>query len=361
MAGRRARVASLMTGVLRALLLVFAVVLPFVWNLPAVSAAAPATDPTAAESWIWPSAPEQPRIAWIRNLSNAEDLGIRRSFFGRIVDLVLGAADTRMVRPMAVVASHGVVYVADPGVKAVHRYDSQAGEHVLVRGPDGAPLPSPVGLARSVRGDVYVTDSALGAVLRIRPGAKVAERMALDVKLDQPTGIAFDNERQRLYVTDTAKHVVHVLSTEGRLLQSIGGRGAGEGEFNYPTYLWIDGAGRLLVTDSLNFRVQSFDADGRFRNAFGRTGDGAGDALRQKGIAMDRFGHLYVADAGANALQVYSDDGKLLLSLGGLGQDPGEFWLPAGVFIDTEDGNTIYVADSHNRRVQILRYVGGAT
>ena len=346
-----------MKGTLRALLLVVAVVLPFIWNMPAVSAAGPA----AGESWVWPAAPEQPRIAWVRDLSSAEDLGIRRGLFGRIVDLIFGAEDTRLVRPMAVLAIDGTVYVADPGVKAVHRYDPRGGEHVLVRGPVGASLPSPVGLARSAQGDVYVTDSALGAVLRIRPGAKNAERLTVDVKLDQPTGIAFDNERQRLYVTDTAQHRVHVLTAEGHLLQSIGGRGVGEGEFNYPTYLWRDGAGRLLVTDSLNFRVQIFDADGRFQSAFGRTGDGMGDALRQKGIAMDRFGHLYVADAGANALQVYSDDGRLLLSLGGLGREPGEFWLPAGIFIDTEDGNTIYVADSQNRRVQILRYVGGAT
>jgi DNA-binding beta-propeller fold protein YncE len=45
--------------------------------------------------------------------------------------------------------------------------------------------------------------------------------------------------------------------------------------------------------------------------------------------------------------------------VGGLGQDRGEFWLPAGIYISADD--TIYVADAYNRRVQVFRYVGGAT
>ena len=51
--------------------------------------------------------------------------------------------------------------------------------------------------------------------------------------------------------------------------------------------------------------------------------------------------------------------GRLLLPLGARGHEPGEFWLPVGLYIDREDGDTIYIADSFNRRVQVLRYVGG--
>jgi hypothetical protein len=47
------------------------------------------------------------------------------------------------------------------------------------------------------------------------------------------------------------------------------------------------------------------------------------------------------------------------MTLGGLGQDRGEFWLPTGVFIGDDD--RIYIADSYNQRVQILRYIGGPT
>jgi sugar lactone lactonase YvrE len=33
--------------------------------------------------------------------------------------------------------------------------------------------------------------------------------------------------------------------------------------------------------------------------------------------------------------------------------------LPTGIFISEND--TIYVADSYNRRVQVFRYIGGPT
>ena len=43
-------------------------------------------------------------------------------------------------------------------------------------------------------------------------------------------------------------------------------------------------------------------------------------------------------------------------SVGQQGQEDGRFWLPSGIFID--EGKKIYVADSHNQRVQIFEIVG---
>jgi hypothetical protein len=76
-------------------------------------------------------------------------------------------------------------------------------------------------------------------------------------------------------------------------------------------------------------------------------------------VAVDRYGHIYVLDALLHALQIFDDAGRLLLPLGARGHQPGEFWLPTGLFIDREDGDTIYIADSFNHRMQVLRYVGG--
>ena len=39
----------------------------------------------------------------------------------------------------------------------------------------------------------------------------------------------------------------------------------------------------------------------------------------------------------------------------------GEFRLPVGLFIGGSGGDTIYIADSYNQRVQVFRYVGGPT
>jgi sugar lactone lactonase YvrE len=316
----------------------------------------PAQPPEDLSALVWPPAPAPPRLAFLQSVTRAEDLGITRSLFGRIADLLFGATESRLVRPMAVVARGGVLYVADPGVRGVHRFEPSAGRYDVIRARGGAPLPSPVGLALGAGGEVLVSDSALGQVLAIGAGQLEAVPLKLEGGLRQPTGIAFDVAQQRLYVTDTAAHAVRIFRRDGSLEASIGRRGSADGEFNYPTYLWRMPDGRLLVTDTLNFRVQLLDANGAFMAKFGRLGDGSGDAARQKGIATDRYGHVYVLDAVFNALQVFGQDGRLLLSIGSLGRQRGEFWLPTGLFIDERD--TLYIADSFNQRVQMLRYVG---
>jgi DNA-binding beta-propeller fold protein YncE len=304
----------------------------------------------------WPSPPAPAQIVYVRAISNPADLGLTKNFFVRVFEFVFGEDPQRLVRPMAVVDVAGVLYVADPGAKGVHRFDRPAGRYRLIHGEGETALPSPVGLAVGPNGDVYVTDSVLGAIFVLKPGAEFATRLKLTGALRQPTGIAFDPTSKQLFVSDTFAHDVKVFALDGTQVKTIGRRGDGDGEFNFPTMLWRSDGGQLMVTDSLNFRVQIFDLTGQFISKFGKLGDGSGDAPRQKGVATDRYGHIYVVDSLLNAVQVFDTSGRFFLSFGGLGQAPGEFWLPTGVFVDAE--NMIYVTDSYNRRVQVFKYVG---
>lgn len=308
-------------------------------------------------SIVWPYPPDEPRISYVRSIRRPDDLGIRKSFFERLRDVVFGSLDDRLVRPMAVLESGGTIYVADPGARGVHRFNLGSGKYDLVQGEDDAPLPSPVALAQGPGGEVFVADSKLGQILLVRPGSGVARPLPLAATLHQPTGLAYDIAQGRLFVVDTAAHDIKVFSRDGSLLKTLGERGTSAGKFNYPTFLWRSPQGRLIVTDSLNFRVQLLSESGQPQGMFGRHGDGAGDAALQKGVATDRQGHIYVANAVLHAIQIFDENGRFLMSFGGLGNQPGEFWLPAGIFI-SED-NTIYVADSYNQRVQVFRYLGG--
>jgi len=308
---------------------------------------------------VWPSAPDAPRVVFMKAFNRPDDLGIGRGWLQRVGDLLFGHDEARLIRPMAVVAAGDIVYVADPGAKGVHRFDQKARRYDLIHGVDGAALVSPVGLALGAAGEVYVSDSALAAVFVIRPGAKAAVPLKLGAQLVQPTGIAFDAESGRLFVVDTAAHRVQVFGRDGALESTIGQRGTAAGEFNYPTLIWRTPQGRLYVTDSLNFRIQSFDDSGQFLAKFGGQGDASGELPRQKGVATDRYGHVYVVDSLFHAIQIFDEEGRFLLSVGAIGRERGEFWLPTGLYIDADD--KIYVADSFNQRVQVLRYIGGPT
>ena len=324
--------------------------------LSACASAPPGAPESALE---WPGAPAPARVRYVQSVAAAEDLGIRRSLLQRLGDLLFGGEELRLVRPMAVTEAGSALYVADPGMRGVHRFERSAGRHQVIRRSNSQDLPSPVGLARGGNGEVYVTDASLRKVFVIRPGAEEAAELPLSVDLRQPTGIAFDASTGRLFVTDTAAHQVLVFGRNGQLAARLGRRGEGVGEFNFPTLLWRDAAGRLYVTDSLNFRVQIFDAEGSVVTSFGRHGNASGDLARHKGVATDSHGHIYVVDALLHAVQIFDPTGRLLMGLGGQGQGRGEFWLPAGLYIAPDD--TIYVADAFNRRLQVLRYVGGPT
>lgn len=308
---------------------------------------------------VWPAYPEPPRIVFERTFSRPDDLGIRKGFVQRMRDLIFGEEESHMVRPMAVLESEGLLYVADPGAKGVHCFDKARGDYDLILGSDEMPLPSPVGLARGADGEIYVTDSKLARVLVIRPGAKFAIPLKLEGELLQPTGIAFDKSSKQLYVTDTKANLIRIYNPQGALVRSIGEPGTEPGQFNHPTLLWLSPQGRLYVTDSLNFRVQILERDGSFVAKFGHVGDGTGDAARQKGVATDHHGHVYVVDSLFHAVQVFDENGRYLLTVGAQGQGRGEFWLPVGIYID--DYDKIYIADTYNQRVQIFRYLGDAS
>ena len=307
----------------------------------------------------WPAAPEKTRIEYVTSFSQPQDLGINGGTLSWVKRLLFGKRQTQLVRPMAILVDGELIYVADPGARGVHRFDQASGRYQLILGKDRTPLPSPVGLALGNHGRVYLSDSILGQVLTIDVNSKEALEFPLSVPLQQPTGIAFDRATDQLFVTNTPAHQLQIFDAAGNWQQSIGTHGDGDGQFNYPTLLWLANSGLLYITDALNFRVQIFDRSGVWQSMFGQQGDGTGNLTRHKGVATDSYGHVYVVDAIFHAIQVFDKHGNFLLSLGEQGDAPGQFWLPSGIFID--DMDRIYVADSYNRRVQIFRYVGGPT
>lgn len=324
-------------------------------------ASGPNVTPFATEGRTWPEPPDPPRIAFVQAFARPADLGIRPGFWGRLVSVVAGAPKNAMVRPMDVVATTGggMIYVADPDARCVHRFDLERSRYDCLGLSRDESLGSPVGLAITPAGRLYVADSMLRGIYTIGAGEKHLERLAISAELRQPTGVAWDEDAGILFVTDTGAQTIKAFMPGGEQVLGFGERGTGPGQVNYPTYLWLPGDGELIVTDSLNFRVQRFATDGEFLHAFGKNGDQAGDFARPKGVATDSQGHIYVVDALFNGVQIFDRQGGLLLAFGEQGQGPGQFWLPNGIHVTPD--NMIFVADAYNRRVQVLRYIGAET
>jgi len=308
---------------------------------------------------VWPAPPATARIAFEQSFSTPEEFGIEKGLWQWIGDFVFGEDDYRMIRPMAVTTTDSRhIFVADPGVRGVHRFDRHDDSYKLIKGADGLDLPSPVALASDTHGNVFVTDSKLAALFIIPRDSDQLQAFPLDTELQQPTGIIIEPESGDIYLVDTAQHQVLVFDADGKLINRFGKHGLLPGQFNYPTHIWLR-YGTLYVTDALNFRIQLFDLDGGYLGSFGEAGQASGYLARPKGVASDEEGNIYVVDSLLNNVQLFDASGRYLMTVGEQGQLPGQFWLPTGIYISPQQ--KIYVADSHNRRIQVFRYLGDST
>ncbi len=301
----------------------------------------------------WPRGGER-RIAWVGEIRGPENLGIERGFFSRVWDFVSGREELDgLYRPYGVALdAAGRIAVADPGRRTVHLYDPAGGSALRLKGTAEAPLVYPVAVAFLGR-TLLVADAEAGAVRGYDESGNPVPIPVVLPALTRPSGLAVDERRGRLFVSDTAAHVVHVLPFgEGGQPRVLGRRGEAPGQFNSPTHLALDGEGRLAVCDALNFRVQLFDADLKHQGGFGQNGDGLGDLSRPKGIVIDKEGVVFVLDGYFDVIQAFQPDGTLLGVMGGSGVAPGRLWLAGGMALDAR--GRLYVADTFNARIQVF-------
>ena len=308
----------------------------------------------AVRALVWPAPPQQSRIRFVRSVSTPGDLGIRPSLWGRVLRVVRGPEEVGLVRPTGVATRGEAIYVADPDAPALWLLNAASRQFVPISTAGERPLVSPVAVAVSGDGRVYLADSYLARVFVYAADGEFQGVIGEQV-LQRPSGLAWDSLSGRLYVADSAAHCVWVFDPDGTQTGVIGARGAGPGQFNFPTHVAVNRQGDLFVNDALGFRVQTFGPDGNLNAVFGRHGDGHGDFSAPKGVGVDGDGHVYVADALLDAVQIFDGAGQFLLSFGERGVGPGQFWLPGGLYVD--DLNRIYVADSYNQRIQVFQYL----
>jgi DNA-binding beta-propeller fold protein YncE len=127
--------------------------------------------------------------------------------------------------------------------------------------------------------------------------------------------LKFDRDGN-VWLADIGTHTVMQFTPEGKLLKTLGTRGAAgcdETHLNQPTDMAITPSGDVFVSDGYgNNRVVHFDPSGRFVRAWGQLGTRPGEFSLPHAIALDSKGRLYVADRNNVRVQVFDRKGKLL-------------------------------------------------
>lgn len=295
---------------------------------------------------------DQELIKYVGLISSDQE-AVKKTLFQKIGDLLFGREETDIRNPVDVYADNPdkVWIVCQGNGNLIKKSKNDLSVLPAFRNHNRR-MPSLVGICRAGN-KILFTDSSDENIYVLSDDGRSYNLLNADLELERPTGIAYSKINEEIWVCETSAHRISILDPEGKYLRSIGHRGTGRCEFNYPTHIWIDEEGMVYIVDSMNFRVQVFDKNGEFITSFGKTGNASGDIARPKGIATDTHGNIYLVDALFHTVQIFDRDGNYLYSFGGQGRDPGLFWMPGGIYIDTN--NYIYVADNFNNRVQVFR------
>jgi DNA-binding beta-propeller fold protein YncE len=303
---------------------------------------------------ITPELSDIPQVRWVKQWPSPDKKQHPRTFKSRFNAIFLGKKTPDLTRPVSLVACYPEdIWILDQGAGAVFHLQGEVGDIPHFIQKPKFDFSSLVGICTTASSGILFTDSHANKIYRISPDKKKLQELNDSLLLHQPTGIAWSAMTKEIWVVETNEHRITALNEQGEIVKTIGSRGSGPGEFNYPTHIWIGRTGLVYIVDAMNFRVQVMKTSGEVVSVFGQAGDASGYFARPKGIASDSHGNIYIADALFHVVQVFDLQGNFLYRFGSQGHGEGEFWMPSGIFID--DADCIYVADCYNSRIQLFQ------
>jgi sugar lactone lactonase YvrE len=123
--------------------------------------------------------------------------------------------------------------------------------------------PNGIGVDRG--GNMYVTDALNQHVLKFKPdGSFIAQWKGPEDGLLAPRDLSIDPD-DSIYVVDEGHARIVKFEGDGKVLAVWGTKGDGDGQFNQPTSVAVDGTNnRVYVSDPRNGRIEVFDTNGQF-------------------------------------------------------------------------------------------------
>ena len=273
-------------------------------------------------------------------------------FTGAFRRLMVGPdQEIRLMNPVAVGGVNNYLYIVDAGLRIVFRYDLVTNQ-IQPIGNVGAQFAGDPGSIYVARDQTfYIVDSMGKQVFHFDEQGNVLEVIQDLANLSRPMDIAIDEVTGELLVADGSFSHVLVFNKFGKAVRAIGQRGTGPGRFRAITGMTVGEEG-LYILDRLELPVQVVTMNGDYKYSFGESHQTFPTA-----IAVNEDGVVYVADKSDNTIRIYQD-AELLSVFGGTGSAPGRFRMITSMWVNND---LLYVADSMNMRVQVLRMTSEAS
>lgn len=269
----------------------------------------------------------------------------------------------------------GTIFVADFANNAIRTIAASGDVSSYVSAPQ------PAAVATDSQGNIYFADQQTGAIMKILPLDQTVWPVATG--LSNPGGLAIDSA-DNVYFTESgpSANVIKKISASDSAVTILAGSGGAGGfadgsgvaaKFNGPSGLAYDQTtNTLYVADTLNNLIRGVNlATGSVSTIVGLAGDanywdGGSGAARfdsPQGISIDAAGFLYIADTGNNTIRVCDPKTGFVSTLIGVPQQAGAvdgggdialLSSPAGIVVDAKGTGDIYVVDSGNSAIRTL-------
>ncbi|MEO0162683.1 MAG: NHL repeat-containing protein, partial [candidate division WOR-3 bacterium] len=156
------------------------------------------------------------------------------------------------------------------------------------------------------------------------------------------------------FVTDAMWHrIIYArgceTDQEHYYTKSLGFWGTGVNQFKSPHGVAIDAGHNIYIADTDNGRIVRLQLQGDSLVWINEIGE---EILEKPWDVEIEGNKIYVVDAGLHKVFRFSLTGGYELSYGGYGSTQGKFNAPKGIAVF---GNLIYISDTENRRVVVLR------
>lgn len=287
----------------------------------------------------------------------ADQAGVLKGVGVRTKEVIVGPQDEPFNMPSdAAVGQDGELYVLDGVNNRVVVYDAE-GSFLFKfgsRGSNAGQFLFPLGISAGPDGKVYVADSGNHRFQVFAPDGKPLESVQLPTTASgvppDPTDVAVDPIRPRLYIADNDNHRLNVYNLTSRSFEeALGGPGLGERQFRFPFLIDTSADGYVLVVEPINTRVQVLNSAGKFVGFIGGWGIKPGQLFRPKGVAT--LGKkVFVTDSYLNRVQVFEMGGSFLGMLAGRNGEPIQLVAPTGIAVDARN-RRLYVVELKANRV----------
>ena len=269
---------------------------------------------------------------------------------GTFKRLLIGPGnEVRFVKPVSVGGIDNYLYIVDAGQRVVFRYDLVTFEIEPIGSIGFHFIGDPGNIFVAKDRTFYIVDSVGKQVIKFDEKGEVLQTFHDLANLSRPIDVFVDEVTEEVYVADGSFSHVVVFNKFGKALRSVGRRGTGPGRFRAITSI-SEGPDGLYVVDRLELPVQVISKEGQYKYSFGESYQ-----VFPTAIAVTEERVAYIADKSDNTIRIYQD-AELLAVVGGTGSAPGRFRLITGMWFNN---GFLYVADSMNKRIQVMRV--GAT